>query len=99
MPAAADGKRQGPELDTLMNDAVAAYDKMDLEAARSLAQRVLDHQPANTRMLRIMTSSYCLEGEGADAQKWFVLLPEPDRNQMKVRCARFGVTFTDPPAD
>lgn len=94
----AEGKLEGPKLDAVMAEANKAYDKMDFEEARSIAQRVLKQQPANTRMLRIMTSSFCIEVDGAEAQKWFNLLPGPDRDQMKVRCARYGVTFTDPPA-
>ena len=93
-----EGKLQGPKLDALMAEANKAYDKMDLEEARSIAQKVLKQQPANTRMLRIMTSSYCIEVDAGEAQKWFNMLPAPDREQMKTRCTRYGVTFTDPPA-
>jgi hypothetical protein len=30
-----------------------------------------------------------------EAQKYYLLLPGPDREQMKVRCDRYGVTFNE----
>jgi len=101
-PALADepasGKLTGPKLDAVMAEANRAYDKMDFDEARSIAQKVLKQQPTNSRMLRIMTSAHCIENDNVEAQKYFNLLPAPDREQMKTRCARYGVTFTDPPA-
>ncbi len=98
MESPPEGKLEGPKLDAIMAEANKAYDKMDFEEARSIAQRVLKQQPTNTRMLRIMTSASCIEVDAAEAQKWFNLLPVADREQMKTRCQRYGVTFTDPPA-
>lgn len=92
------GKLEGPKLDAVMAEANKAYDKQDFDEARSIAQKVLKQHPTNTRMLRIMTSSHCIEADTAEAQKYFNLLPGPDREQMKTRCARYGVTFVDPPA-
>lgn len=91
-------KLEGPKLDAVMAEANRAYDKMDFDEARSIAQKVLKQHPDNTRMLRIMTSSYCIENDQAESQKYFNLLPAPDREQMKTRCARYGVTFLEPPA-
>ena len=91
-------KLEGPKLDAVMAEANKAYDKMDFDEARAIAQKVLKVQPTNARMLRIMTSSHCIEADSAEAQKYFNLLPGPDREQMKTRCARYGVTFSDPPA-
>jgi predicted Zn-dependent protease len=90
-------KLEGPKLDAVMAEANRAYDKMDFDEARSIAKKVLKQHPTNTRMLRIMTSAYCIENDNAEAQKYFNLLPAPDRAQMKTRCARYGVAFTDPP--
>lgn len=84
-------------LDQIMDEANRAYDRMDLDEAREIAQRVLAKQPENVRMLRIMVSAACIEYEPEDAQKYFNLLPARDRAQMKTRCMRYGVTFTDPP--
>lgn len=92
------GKLEGPKLDAVMAEANKAYDKMDFDEARAIAQKVLKVQPANARMLRIMTSSHCIEADSAEAQKYYNLLPGPDREQMKTRCARYGVTFSEPPA-
>lgn len=92
------GKLEGPKLDAVMAEANKAYDKMDFDEARAIAQKVLKVQPANARMLRIMTSSHCIEADSAEAQKYYNLLPGPDREQMKTRCARYGITFSEPPA-
>ncbi|MBA2543640.1 MAG: hypothetical protein H0V17_28620 [Deltaproteobacteria bacterium] len=94
----ADGKLEGPKLEAVMAEANRAYDKMEFDDARSIAQKVLKQHPTNTRMLRVMASAHCIESDTAEAQKYFNLLPPPDREQMKTRCARYGVTFTDPPA-
>lgn len=97
-PPSEPGKLEGPKLDAVMAEANKAYDKMDFDEARAIAQKVLKVQPTNTRMLRIMTSSHCIEADSAEAQKYYNLLPGPDREQMKTRCARYGITFTEPPA-
>ncbi len=60
-----------------------------------IALKVLAKEPANVRMLRIVVSSSCIEGSAADAQKHYLSLPVSDREQMKVRCERYGVTFND----
>ncbi len=91
-------KLEGPKLDAIMAEANKAYDKMDLDEARTIAQKVLKVQPTNARMLRIMTSSHCIEADSAEAQKYYNLLPGPDREQMKTRCSRYGITFSEPPA-
>lgn len=84
-------------LDALMNEANKAYDRMDFDEARTIAQRILKKDPDNIRMLRIMVSAACIEGDGPEAQKWFVQLPERHREQMKTRCMKYSVTFVDPP--
>jgi hypothetical protein len=94
----ADDGRTPMKLDQAMEQANKAYDRQDYDDARTFAGKVLAKQPNNIRMLRIMTSSYCVEGDGVAAQKYFSLLPKFDREQMKVRCAeKSGITFTDPP--
>ncbi|HEV7555174.1 MAG TPA: hypothetical protein VGO00_06970 [Kofleriaceae bacterium] len=86
------------KLESTMTEANKAYDRGDLEEARQLAQKILMRQPGNERMLRIMVSSSCMDGDAADAQKYYNQLPVHDRAAMKTRCDRYGVTFTDPPA-
>ena len=83
--------------DALMDQANKAYDRQDYEEAKSVAQKVLATTPNNVRMLRIMVSSSCIDGDTATAQKYYVMLPKYDRDQMKLRCGRDnGVTFTEP---
>ena len=85
------------KLDDVMAEANKAYDKMEFDEARGFAKKVLEQQPNNARMLRIMVSAACVEVDAPEAQKHYNLLGKPDREQMKTRCARYGVTFTDPP--
>lgn len=88
------GGKAGP----LMDAANRAYDKGDYDEARQAAAKVLAQQPGNERMLRIMVSSACIEGDSADAQKYYNLLPARDRGAMRTRCDRYGVSFVEPPA-
>lgn len=83
------------KLDAIMAEANKAYDRGDFDEARQIASRVLTQDPRNVRMLRILVSSACIEGDSVDAQKHYLLLPAPDREQMKVRCDRYGIAFTD----
>jgi hypothetical protein len=98
-PVTATGDRDDKpyQLDQLMDEANRAYDRMEFDEARAIAQRILAKQPTNVRMLRIMVSAACIEVEPAEAQKYFNQLPARDREQMKTRCMKHGVTFTDPP--
>lgn len=98
-PRGPDGAPQDPaphKLDSLMDQANKAYDRGDLDDARELARRVLETSPNNVRMLRIIVSASCIAGDTAEAQAAYAQLPRPDREQMKTRCARYGVSFTEP---
>ena len=94
-PVTEELNRPNPKLDAVMSEANKAYDRGDFEDARAIALKVLAKDAANVRMRRIVVSSSCIDGDGTEAQKQYLLLPAPDREQMKVRCARYGVTFTD----
>jgi hypothetical protein len=83
----------GPKLDAIMDEANKAYDRGDFEDARQVAARVLARFPGNVRMLRVMVSASCIDGDAAVAQAHYAKLPPGDQEQMKVRCARYGVTF------
>ncbi len=85
-----------PKLDAIMDRANKAYDHQDFDEAKAIAGKVLAKQPGNVRMLRIMVSSSCIDGDVVVAQKYFPQLPKFDREQMKQRCDRYGVTLTDP---
>lgn len=92
-----DQDRANPSLDAVMDRANKAYDRGDFQEARAIATGVLSKLPNNIRMMRIVVSAACIEGDNAVAQQWFDQLPKPDREQMKIRCDRYGVSFRDPP--
>lgn len=85
------------KLDALMSEANKAYDRGDLEDARTIAQRMLALQPDNVRMLRILVSASCMEGDAAAAQASYRKLPPGDQAQMRTRCSRYGVSLSDTP--
>jgi hypothetical protein len=98
-PRGPDGAPEDPaphKVDALMDQANKAYDRGDLDDAKEIARRVLATSPNNVRMLRVVVSASCIAGDPAEAQAAFVQLPKPDREQMKTRCARYGVSFTEP---
>ncbi len=83
------------KLDGLMSEASKAYDKGDFDEAKTFAAKALAVEPSNVRMLRVMVSASCIDGNSVEAQKHYLLLPGPDREQMKTRCDRYGVTFNE----
>lgn len=85
-----------PRFMMVLGEANKAYDRQDFEEARSIATKVLAKDPTNTRMLRIMVSSHCIEGDQNAAQQYYEKLPEFDRQQMTKRCSQYGVTFKEP---
>jgi hypothetical protein len=95
VPAAQDGSLTGPNLDAVMAEANKAYDRSDYDEAKQIAGRVLAQEPTNVRMLRIVVSASCIEGDSAVAQAHFARLPAHDQEQMRVRCARYGIVFAD----
>jgi hypothetical protein len=87
--------KPNPRMDAVMAEANKAYDHGDFDEAKGIALKVLAKEPNNTRMLRIAVSAACIDGDSAEAQKHYAVLPPGDREQMKVRCARYGVSFND----
>ncbi len=85
-----------PRFQMIMAEANKAYDRQDFDEARQIATKVLARDPTNVRMLRILTSSHCIEGDSAAAQTYYDKLPDFDRQQMAKRCATYGVTFKEP---
>lgn len=83
--------------DELMATANKAYDRGDFDEAMTIAKKVLTEDPQNTRMLRIMVSSSCILGDNNDAHQYYVRLPAGgnDRADMKRRCDKYGVTFSE----
>lgn len=89
-------EKADPRFSMVLAEANKAYDRQDFDEARSIATKVLAKDPSNTRMLRIMVSSHCIEGDQTSAQQWYEKLPEFDRQQMVKRCSQYGVTFKEP---
>lgn len=83
------------KVDALMSEASKAYDRGEFDEAQNFARRVLKIEADNVRMLRIMVSASCIDGASVEAQKYYLLLPASDREQMKVRCDRYGITFNE----
>jgi len=96
-PAAPGAPLAGPKLEAAMTEANKAYDRGDYDEAKVLAGRLLAGDPTNVRMLRIMVSASCFDGDTAVAQLHYGKLPPADQEQMKVRCGRYGITFPDKP--
>lgn len=94
---AGDEPAVGPKLDAAMSEANKAYDRGDFDDAKVIAGRLLARFPTNVRMLRIMVSASCIDGDSTVAQAHYAKLPPADQEQMKVRCARYGITFADKP--
>ncbi len=92
-----DPTKPHPNLEAMMDEANKQYDAQEYDQATALANKVLESLPGNVRMMRILVSSYCADSDQEKAQAIYVQLPKRDREQMKVRCERSGVSFTDPP--
>lgn len=88
--------RPNLRFDNLMELANKHYDQQDFETAAAIASKVLSKDPGNVRMLRIVVSANCIAGDSAVAQEHYERLPAFDREQMRARCDRYGVTFKEP---
>lgn len=93
----APGPIEGARLEAVMAEANKAYDHGEYDDAKSIASRLLARQPGNVRMLRVMVSASCIDGDALAAQASYARLPPADQAQMRVRCARYGVAFADKP--
>lgn len=80
---------------TKMDDANKEYDRANYEGAREAALELLEEQPKNVRMNRIVVSSSCIMGDEDIASKHYELLPPRDQRQMARRCKRYGIEFDD----
>jgi hypothetical protein len=80
-------------LATTKDEANRLYDKMDYEAAMTHALSVLEREPGDVRMLRVVVSSACQLGDADKARQYWTQLPPHDQNQMNRRCQRYGITF------
>ena len=83
------------DMKSRMNEANRLYDKADYEAARQSALEVLETNPDNVRMKRIIVSSSCIMGDEDLSREHFRLLPARDQRQMARRCKRYGIEFDE----
>ena len=81
------------EISSAKDEANRLYDKMDYPAAMEKALSVLQQQPGDVRMLRVVVSAACQLGEADKAKQYWEQLPPHDQNQMTRRCQRYGITF------
>lgn len=75
------------------DEANKLYDRRDYEEARALALSLLKEHPTSVRMRRIVVASSCIMGDQDVAQQHYLLLPEKDRGDMRVRCVPYGSAF------
>jgi hypothetical protein len=95
-PTPPDDMKAGMKLDNMMELANKAYDGQNFDDATAIAQKVLAKDPNNVRMLRIVVSANCIQGDSVIAQQAYEKLPAADREQMRTRCDRYGVSFKEP---
>ena len=77
-----------------MTQANKLFDRGDWDEASAQALKMLETDPKNPRMLRIVVSVACFSNDPDKAQKyWSMLTDDRDKAQMSVRCARYGINF------
>ncbi len=77
-----------------MTQANKLFDRGDWDEASAQAIKMLENDPKNPRMLRIVVSVACFSNDPDKAQKyWSMLTDDRDKAQMSVRCARYGINF------
>ncbi len=95
-PAASVEKPPAPTPAT-PDDAIAAanraYDRGEFDEAAEDAVRILRTDPQNVRMLRLITSVACIQGNVDEAREYYARLPARDQAQMVTRCARYGIAL------
>jgi hypothetical protein len=76
-----------------MSCAEIAYDKQNFDEARALAVEVLRVDPTNAPMTRLLVTIACIEGDKEEATRRWAQVAERDRERIRQRCSRFGITF------
>ena len=83
------------DLANAKDEANRMYDRQDYEGAMNKALEILQTEPGDIRMLRVIVSSACQLGDADKAKQYWSQLPPHDQNQMNRRCQRFGITFAE----
>jgi hypothetical protein len=89
-PTADDGQGGADEVVTGMKQATRYYDKGDYPAALEAALAVLENDPRNIKMLRVVVSTKCALDEVDSARTFSKRLPRRDQRQMRTRCLNWG---------
>ncbi len=71
------------------------YDRHRYPQAREAALKLLEEQPDDRRMRRVVVSASCIMFEPDVAREHYQKLAERDKKTMKLRCARYGVEDLD----
>jgi thioredoxin-like negative regulator of GroEL len=79
------------ESDPQVAEATRLYDKGDYPGALDAALKVLETDPSNIKMLRVVVSTKCALNEVDSARSYFEKLPRHDQRQMRTRCKNWGV--------
>ena len=78
------------------SEASRLYDQREYDDAIRLAKTILENEPDNIRVMRVMISSACASGDLGLARTYFDKLKRPkDRRDMTKRCERFGAPISD----
>jgi hypothetical protein len=86
------------QLKARMDAATRLFDRGDYPGAEDAAVSILEANPRNIRMLRIVVSSACATGSVDRAKEYYARLPSRDQEQMQRRCDKWGVQVGGPPA-
>lgn len=88
--ARGEDEAEGDETVAGMTQATRHYDKGDYPAALEAALAVLEDDPRNIKMLRVVVSTKCALNEVDSARSYSKRLPRRDQRQMRTRCKNWG---------
>ena len=87
-----DNERDLAEVLEAVTETHVLYDKSDYAGAIAKAKSVLERQPKNTRMLRIVVSSSCIIGDEDTARDYYAkMYTDTDRKHVETVCAQHKV--------
>ena len=69
--------KPNPKIDAIMDQANKHYDKGEWEDAKLIAAKVLTKHPNNIRMMRIMVSASCVDGDSASPRSGSISCRSP----------------------
>ena len=88
---------EGKPFVTKVKEARRLYGRRRYEQAYALAVELLEEEPRNRRVLRVVVASACIMAMPDEAAKYYERLSLPrDRRQMHRRCQAYGVELPEP---